>query len=197
MATLGGGALFDMGVYCVNAARYLFRAEPEEVFAVQAQGEDGRASGVDEVTVALLRFPKDAWAQFAVSQSSSDVDSYRLIGTKGDLRVEPAYTYFGERTHYMTVDGKTKVRKFGLSDQFAPELLYFAQCLRDGMEPEPSGEEGLCDVRVLEAIYESARTGKPTKLPPYTRTRRPGPELEITRPPVTKPRLVQTASPAK
>jgi len=196
-AQVGGGALFDMGVYCVNAARYLLEDEPEEVFALQTAGHDQRFEGVDETTTAVLRFRGDRFAQFTASQGSASVDEYRLVGTEGDLRVEPAYTYYGELAHHLTIGGETKTEKFPKSDQFAPELLHFAQCILDDAEPEPSGEEGLADVRVLEAIAESARTGAPVKLAPFTRTRRPGPELEMRKPAVENPKVVNAPSPTK
>jgi predicted dehydrogenase len=194
---LGGGALFDMGVYCVNAARYLFRDEPEEVFAMQSGAHDDRLHGVDETTTAILRFPGDRLAQLTCSQACARVDEYRIVGTRGDLRVEPAYTYSGELTHHLTVDGETKRHRFAASDQFAPELLYFAQCIVDDEDPEPSGDEGLADVRVLEAIAESARSSRPVRLPHLARSRRPGLELERREPPLRSTRTVRAPSPSK
>lgn len=184
---VGGGALFDMGVYCINAARYLFRDEPVEVFGWQTDGKDPRFEGVDASTAALLRFPGDRLAQLSCSQSSADIDSYRLVGSQGDLRVEPAFTYHEELVHHLTLGGETKEQRFPKVDQFAPELLHFAKCIDEGVDPEPSGEEGLADVRVMQAIAESARTGRPIRLGPYERTRRPDVELEMRKPPVQKP----------
>jgi predicted dehydrogenase len=187
---LGGGALFDAGIYCVNAARYLFRSEPDTVIAFQSMGHEGRLHGVDETTTAVLRFPGDRLAQITCSQGAADVDSFRLVGTHGDLRVEPAYTYAGELVHTLTVDGKTSTQMFPKSDQFAPELVYFAQCITRHMDPEPSGEEGLADVRILAAIAQSAKTGALVELGPFERAQRPELFLELTKPPVEKPDLV-------
>jgi predicted dehydrogenase len=78
---LGGGALLDLGVYCVNAARNLFASEPELVLAAsQYRG------GVDDTTAALLQFPQGRTAQFTVSNDIAQVSSYRIAGTEGDLR---------------------------------------------------------------------------------------------------------------
>ena len=63
----GGGPLYDLGVYCINAARYFFREEPEEVFAFSSRGHDRRFAEVDEMTSAMLRFPGGRLAQFACS----------------------------------------------------------------------------------------------------------------------------------
>lgn len=195
--SMGGGALFDMGVYCVNAARYLFRDEPFEVFGWQTDEGDPRFEEVDASTVALLRFPGDRLAQIACSQASADVDNYRLVGTQGDLRVEPAFTYHDELAHHLTVGGKTKEKRFPKLDQFAPELLHFVKCIEEGVDPEPSGEEGLADVRVMQAIVDSARTGRSVELPPFLRTQRPDVELEMRKPPVRKPRTVHAPSPSR
>ena len=87
----GGGPLWDIGLYCVNAARYLFQAEPEEVLATTANGGDPRFEEVEEAASAILRFPEGRLATFSCSFGAADVSSYRIVGTKGDLRVEPAY----------------------------------------------------------------------------------------------------------
>ena len=194
---LGGGALFDMGVYCVNAARYLFGAEPEEVFATQVFGTDERFPDVDATTTAVLRFPRQRIAQFTASQASADIAEFRVVGTKGDVRLDPAYEYAGPLKEYLTVDGHTKQRSHSKSDQFAPELVYFSRCIADDVDPEPSGEEGLADVRVLEAIVHSARSGKSVSLPPFTRRQRPSIDQAMKKPAVPKVRTVSAPSPSK
>src|SRR5437762_5377228 len=127
--SLGGGTLDDMGVYCINAARYLFRAEPIEVFAVSARNEENRFAEVEEMTSTIMRFPDDRLATFVCSFGASAVSSYRVVGTKGDLMLNPAYAFAGERKHYLTIDDKTRARTFPKRDQFAPELLYFSDCI--------------------------------------------------------------------
>src|SRR6185436_3320586 len=102
-ADVGGGALFDMGIYCVNAARYLFRAEPTSALAFGVPGRDGRYPGVDETTSALLRFPGDRIAQLTTSLHAAHASEFRLVGTAGDLRVEPAFGYATELVHHLTV----------------------------------------------------------------------------------------------
>ncbi|EYF00642.1 Gfo/Idh/MocA family protein [Chondromyces apiculatus] len=196
-AELGGGVLYDMGPYCVNAARYLFQAEPEEVFAYAIKGQDGRSREVDETTFAVLRFPGDRLAQFVVSQGLAATGSYRILGTKGDLRVEPAYGYTEALVHHLTVDGETTETTFEKRDQFGPEIVYFSRCILEGKEPEPSGAEGLADVRVFEAILRSAQTGQPVKLTPYRRDQRPSMEQEIHKPAFKPPEPVKAPAPAQ
>ncbi|HEU4532961.1 MAG TPA: Gfo/Idh/MocA family oxidoreductase, partial [Polyangiaceae bacterium] len=192
---LGGGALFDMGIYPLNAARNLFRDEPIEVFAA-CTGLGGPFRGVDETTVAVLRFSGDRLAQFTCSLGVASVSSYRIAGTEGDLRLEPAFSYAGELKHYLTVGEKTEEHTFRKRDQFAPELVAFSRCILDGTEPEPSGEEGLADVRIMRALLQSAETGQIVKLEPFVRTQRPGIEQEMRKPPVKEPKTVNAPSPS-
>ena len=194
---LGGGTLWDMGIYCINAARYLFRAEPQEVSALSLSSPDPRFREVDEMTSASMRFQGDRVASFVSSFGASDVSSYRIVGAKGDLVCEPAYEYVGDLKHVLTIAGKSRERTFPARDQFAPELVYFSDCILEDEDPEPSGEEGLADVRVIEALYRSARERRPIKLPPFEKARRPGPEQEMRRPPVKEPRLVRTEPPTQ
>jgi predicted dehydrogenase len=182
-----GGTLEDMGIYCINAARYLFREEPTEVFAFSPRGTDPRFKEVDEMTAALLRFPQDRLATFVCSFGADPVSNYTLVGTKGSLRVEPGYEYQTEVRHYLTVNERTKEQVFPKRDQFAPELIYFSNCIVNDKEPEPSGEEGLADVQVIRGLRKSAELNAPVKLPPIVRMTRPTPSLEIERPPVKKP----------
>lgn len=192
----GGGTLYDIGIYCINAARYLFKDEPIEVSAFSVHGSDRRFKEVDEMTGATMRFPHDRLATFICSFGGADVSAYDVVGTKGHLRVDPAYEYVGELKHELTLNGSSKTRKFKRRDQFAPELLYFSDCILKGRSPEPSGKEGLIDVRIIRALYDSAESGRPVSLSVPKKARRPTLSQEIKRPPVKKPRLVHTVSPS-
>ena len=192
----GGGTLYDIGVYCINAARNLFRAEPTHVSAVSINSGLASLSEIDETTAATLRFGNDRVATFITSFNAADVASYRIVGTKGHLHADPAYEYAEGLEYALTIKGKTTRKKFGKHDQFAPELLYFSDCILNGREPEPSGEEGMQDVKIVEALYASAKSGKPIPIRPFTKRQRPTGRQRITRPSVRKPSLtkVQSAS---
>ncbi len=192
----GGGTLYDIGIYCINAARYLFRAEPVEVFATMATTDEKRFAEVEEMTSVVMRFPKERLATFTCSFGASSTKSYRVVGTKGDLLVDPAYDYASELKHHLTVDGKTKERVFPQRDQFAAQLIHFSDCVLNDRKAGPAGEEGLTDIRIIRALYRSAETGKPVKLGEFERRRRPTMTQEIHLPPVDKPELVNTESPA-
>jgi predicted dehydrogenase len=190
-AGLAGGATLDLGVYCINSARQLFGAEPEMVSAHVIERE-----GTDDTVAATLSFAGERVAQFCISNSVAGVSSYRIAGSEGDLRVEPAYEYVGELVHYLTRGDKTERKAFRKGDQFAPELKYFSECILTGREPEPSGEEGWCDVRVVEAILESGRSRRPVPLEPYVRQQKPSLSLADHEPPVKKPKPVRAPSPS-
>lgn len=196
-ARRGAGPLYDIGVYCVNAARYLFRAEPSEVVGLKLAGRDHRFASVDEAYAVTMRFPQERVAQFACSYGAHDRAHYELIGTDGVLTLDNAYEYAADMT--MRVFGKhgEKVRTFEKRDQIAAEVEYFARCIRDNVEPEPSGWEGLADVRVLQAIQQSAQFGRAVPIEPLSPPRRPylGQEVEIEAHPA--PPLVDVEQPSK
>jgi predicted dehydrogenase len=190
----GGGTLYDIGVYCINAARNLFRAEPTHVSAVSINSGIATLSEIDETTAATLRFGNDRVATFITSFNAADVASFRIVGTKGHLHADPAYEYAEGLQYALTVDGRTTRKKIGKRDQFAPELLYFSDCILNDREPEPSGEEGMQDVKIVEALYQSAKVGRPIAIRPFTKRKRPTGQQRITRPGVRKPRLIKVQS---
>jgi glucose-fructose oxidoreductase len=173
----------------------VFQAEPNQVYAYSIDGARSGFPGVDDTTAALLRFDNDRLAMFTSSFGAADVSSYRVTGTEGDIHVQPAYEYAEALEYRLTRDGKTTNKRGRKVDQFAAELLYFSDCIRKDREPEPSAEEGAWDLRIIDALYESARTGQPISLRPFEPG--PGPDTGqgIARPPVKKPRTVKTESP--
>jgi predicted dehydrogenase len=191
---MGGGTLYDIGVYCINASRYLFRAEPTEVMAISVNASGAKLKEIDESTGALLRFAGDRVAAFVTSFNAADVGSYRIVGTKGQIHVDPAYEYAEGLGYELTVNGKATRKRIGKRDQFAPELLYFSDCILENRQPEPSGEEGLQDVRIVQALYASAKQGKAIRIPRFSRSKRPTGRQRITRPGVRKPHLVKVQS---
>jgi glucose-fructose oxidoreductase len=193
---MGGGAVYDIGVYCINAARYIFASEPIEVSAMTANNGESRFSEVEEMASVLMRFPDDRLASFICSFGGADAGSYEVIGTAGTLRMNPAYESAEELKQAVTIKGKKRKRAFPKRDQVAPEILYFSDCILNDREPEPSGHEGLIDVRIVRAIYQSAQTGKPIKLQLNGRDRYPDPRQEIRRPPAKKPDLVKAVPPS-
>jgi glucose-fructose oxidoreductase len=190
----GGGTLYDIGVYCINAARNLFRAEPIEVSALSVNSGVASLSGIDETTAAILRFSHGRLATFVTSFNAADVGAYRIVGTKGRLHADPAYEYAEGLKYTVTIDGKTRTKTTGKRDQFAPQLLYFSDCILNDRRPEPSGEEGMQDVRIVEALYDSARRRRPVALRSFRKRARPTSRQQISRPGVRKARLIKVQS---
>ena len=193
---VGGGAVYDMGIYCINAARYLYKAEPTEVFAWNLNSGDQRFEEVPEMTSALMRFPEDRVAYFTSSFGAADRSVYEVVGTKGSLRMEPAYDMTGDFKTQITIGDRTTKKVFKSRDQFAAELVYFSDCVINNKEPEPSGREGLADVRIIEAMLKSATTNRPVSTEPVQIRHRPDAKMDIERPPLAKPaELVKAAAP--
>jgi len=198
-AELGGGPLYDMGIYCLNAARHVYDAEPEEVVAMSAGCGSKRFHDVPEMVEATLRFPGDALASFTCSFGASDASSFHVWGTKGSLRLDQAYELKGEKIlHVMRAGRKTPTtRVFKQTNQFAPLLLHFSDCIQRNRKPLPSGAEGLADVRALQAIVKAASTGRAVHL---DRPRVLRPRLEkaspVRLPPFAPPKLYRADTPS-
>jgi predicted dehydrogenase len=192
----GGGPVYDMGVYCINAARYLFRTEPTSVFAFSANDGEKRFAEIDEMTSVVMRFPDERLATFTCSFGAADVSRYTVVGTKGSLTAEPAYDYSIPLRQQITIGEKTTIKKYPKRDQFAAELVYFSKCVLENKEPEPSGREGLADVRIVRAIYQSACTGTPVELGELPSKKKPSIRQEIHRPAHGKPKTVNAESPS-
>jgi glucose-fructose oxidoreductase len=192
----GGGTLYDIGIYCINAARYLFRSEPVEVCAFSANSGEARFAEVDEMTSVLLRFPGERLATFTSSFGAADCGHFELVGTKGRLRVDPAYEYSAPLVHQLTIGGKTTRKTFAKRDQFAPELMAFSDSIRRNAPPEPNGQEGLIDVAIIEALYQSAKDGRPVQLNLPQKDVRPSPGQALQAPAVREPELVHAEPPS-
>jgi predicted dehydrogenase len=188
------GPVPDMGPYPINAARTLFGAEPVEVFATGVRTDPERFHFEDTVSV-TMRFPGERVATFTVGYNGGDVDEFRVVGAKGDLFSQPAYQVGTAAEHTLTVRGKKRVQRFPRTDQFGGELKYFSQCILEDREPEPNGEEGMLDVRVIEAIESSLRTGRAQKLEPYVRSRRATADQVEELRPVREPELIGAKKP--
>jgi predicted dehydrogenase len=163
-AALGGGPLGDIGVYCLNATRYLTGLEPLEVAAYSHQPKDDpKFREVPATVVWTARFPNDVIVTCDCSFSASPSRRYRVHCDKGFLDLEEAFSYRGQ---VMTVGEKGKKTRLDITpvNHFAAEMEHFSQCILDNQPPRTPGEEGLADHRAMAAIEESARTGKPVAL---------------------------------
>ena len=193
---MGGGPLYDIGIYCLNAARYVFRTDPVEVFALTANNDQKRFGEVEEMASVVMRFPEERLATFSCSFGAADTSVYEVVGAKGHLRVDPAYEMVGDLKYTLTVKGRTSKRTFPKRDQFAPELIYFSDCILNDRAPEPSGREGRIDVLIINALHKSAQTGRPVRIKSLAQDARPTMKQERRRAAVDKPELVNAKKPS-
>ncbi|MBU1345437.1 MAG: Gfo/Idh/MocA family oxidoreductase [Alphaproteobacteria bacterium] len=157
-ALAGGGSLMDIGIYSLQAARYLTGEEPIEVSAVESTDRsDIRFREVEDTINFMLKFPSGVVAD-CVSSYGSGHNRYRVVGTEGWLDAEPATAYDGNRIRLrrdgQTVDHPAPAMPL---NQFSGMLDHLSQCVMTDSEPIVAGEEGLRDMRIIEAIYQSAR----------------------------------------
>lgn len=194
-AERGGGPLYDIGVYCVNAARYLLGDEPEEVMAFAANSGDRRFKEVEESAAALLKFPGGRLASFVVSFGAAESARYEIVGTKGSIALDPAYEYSMALEATFKRGEKEREKKFPHTDQFAGEIEEFSRVILRDREPEPNAREGIADLRIVAALLDSAASGRAVPLAPFTKHRRPGRRQLARKPPTREPRTVHVTSP--
>lgn len=160
-----GAALQDIGVYCINAARQVFGAEPEAVAAFESQGSsDARFAEVPETVSVTLMFPGGGMANFHASFGTGEVDYFRVAGTKGELMLEPAYRFEFGRTISLALGAKRTTQAFPHVDNFSGMTAYFSDCILKKQRPEADGEDGLADVVIMRAIEAAARSGQAQKI---------------------------------
>jgi predicted dehydrogenase len=160
----GGGSLMDIGIYSLQAARYLTGEEPTAVEAFQyTDTNDPRFKEVEETIHFMLQFPSGALANLTSSYGYSSANRIRAIGDSGFLDMEPATAYGGLRLRVAGRNGFEE-KKFVEKNQFAIEMDYFSDCVRNHTEPATAGDEGLRDLKIIMGIYEAARTGNRVKL---------------------------------
>ena len=160
----GGGSLLDVGLYCLNTARFLTGEEPYEVFAyTHSTPNDPRFEEVEESVSFTLRFPSGIISSNFCSYGASRHRSMRVLADQANLLLDPAFDYTNLR---LKKDTEAQVTELLIKevDQFALELDHFSRCVASGEQPYTPGEEGLQDQRIMEAIYTSAREGRPVQL---------------------------------
>ena len=161
---LAGGPLGDIGVYCINACRYLSGEEPVEVTGQMYQpADDPRFAEVPRDFAFTMTFPSGAHASCACSFGASSSRRYRVIGTDGYIDLEKAFGYRGQelRTYQQRKETKHEIEPV---NHFAAQMDHFAECILNDTEPLTPGEEGLKDHKVIAAIEESARSGRRIKV---------------------------------
>lgn len=185
-----GGPLQDVGVYCLNMARHVFGEEPIEAFAMTSRPrQDARFAEIDDGVAVTLRFPGERLAQFYCSFGASALDQFLVVGSQGQISMDPAYR-FETATHMKLKDENgVEDHPFPQIDHFAAQIAYFSDCIAAGTPPEADGEEGMADMLALLAIEQSIKTGLPQPISSPPRSRHPSADMvRIT--PITNRRLL-------
>lgn len=167
-ALAGGGALPDIGIYCLNTTRFLLGEEPEEVFAsIYNTPGDPRFTEVDETMTFQLRFKSGVIAVCDTSYSAHACRQYRIMCERAWLNMDPAFAYRGLKASISEAKGTSEILTYPTlaeQNQFALEMDHFASCVLENKTPDTPGEEGLRDQVIMEALYKSAAENRPVKL---------------------------------
>ncbi len=164
-ALAGGGSLYDIGIYSLQAARYITGEEPLEVASAQISSDpsDPRFKEVEDLVTFQLRFPSGVLANLSSSYSTSPVKRIQVFGSKASLVLDPATEYW---RHQMMVKTEKEERRVQIPEgnQFANEMDHLVQAILENRDPKTPGEEGLRDVRIMQAVYRAAAEGRPVSL---------------------------------
>ena len=186
-ALAGGGSLPDVGVYCLNATRYLTGEEPIAISAqIFSTPGDPRFKEVEESVTFQLRFPSGILGICSTSYGFHEARRFRVFGSDAWAQLDPGFSYNGLR---MMISRKSPTNsmaenisevRIGEKNQFALEIDHMADCVIQNKQPHTPGEEGLQDQKLIALIYEAAQTGKTITLPRVSgldTTRGPAPRM--------------------
>jgi predicted dehydrogenase len=167
-ALSGSGAVGDIGIYCINTIRFLLGEEPIEIHAQSFRPADNPLfKEVDATTTWQMRFPSGVLANCMCSYDAGGCAMYRVVADRGTFGMDPAFPYSG-----LKMWGKPEqppLPQIAETDHFANEFDHIADCVLQNRQPYTPGEEGLQDMRIIEAVLESAQTGRSVKLPKHNK----------------------------
>lgn len=157
-ADLDGGALMDVGCYCVSGSR-LLGGEPESVYGEQVSGE----SGVDVLFAATMRFPGDVLAQFECGFVLPDRDELDVVGSEGSLFLDDPWH---ARTPVLELrrDGGVEEIVLQPADSYRLELENLGDAIAGRAQPLLGREDAVGQARTIDALYRSAAAGAPIAL---------------------------------
>ncbi len=153
-ALAGGGALMDVGIYALQGTRYVSGEEPVELTAFETKSDRQKFAEVDETIFWTMKFPSGVLANCGTTYNTNGMNRLYAGYDRGFALLDPAYSYGG-------LQGKTSRGAIDAAqvDHFAAEMDDFAQCVLQSKKSKVSGEEGLRDVKIMTAIYDSIKQG--------------------------------------
>ena len=159
-----GTSVTDLGIYPINTARFVLDADPVAVSAAMHSADPAFERVPDERASFEVEYEGGVLASFAASQNAARSSSFSVIGTEGEVTMEPAFAMEADRS--LTVGRGTASAEFAFeaANEMTEEFDYFADRILTGEEVVPDGAHGLVDVRTIEAIYEAAETGERVEL---------------------------------
>jgi predicted dehydrogenase len=180
-ALAGGGSLMDVGIYCLNAARYITGEEPVEVAGrIMSDPFDRRFKEVEDAVAFQIRFPGGVIASCSCGYGNHEYRRLSVMGSAGWAEMENAFTYSGLRSRSALARGKIELvteRRFDPVNHFATEMDHFSACIQGNRDPYTGGAEGLQDMRLIESIYLSASAGgRPVPVSAVDATHGPQPQ---------------------
>lgn len=158
----GGGSLLDIGIYSIQACRYIAGTEPVEVFAFSVNN-DSRFNNVEENISFTMKFPNGVLAVGSASWAYGLQNFYRVGTTKGYYYLDPATSNENLRL-FIKQDNQLSERFLRNVDQIPVMFDHFSECIQENKKPLTDGYEGLNDLKVIEAIYQSAALNKPVRI---------------------------------
>ena len=161
-ALSGGGPMFDVGIYCLNATRYLTGEEPESFSAyAYSDRSDPRFSQIEESISWITKFPSGIVANCTTTYNAPMDGYFRVHGSEGWIEVNPAFVYDGLKlkgqsfaNHKYAEYNEVNPDKDPI--HFQREADHFSQCVLENKTPTSPGEEGLRDMKYIREIYRAA-----------------------------------------
>ncbi|WP_078409860.1 Gfo/Idh/MocA family protein [Priestia abyssalis] len=158
---LGGGSVYDIGCYCIHSIRNILKSEPTRVYVHAPADPDFK---VDMTAIAMFELDNGMMAIFDCSFDMVRRERYEIVGTYGTIVVPKAYNlpecFDGEGTVIVEKEnGVERIEKV-YGHEYTLEIEHFSQCVIDGVQPLYTGKNILQNMKVIEACYESMRSGK-------------------------------------
>ena len=155
--------MMDVGIYALQAMRYIAGEEPVSVIATASTIDREKFRDIEETISWQLKFPSGLLASGLSTYRANGINYYKAYAERGSFGMEPAYSYHA--LHGTRSEGREKQEiQLPDLDQFVLEMDDFAKCILENRPTRVPGEEGLRDMKIITAIYESARTGKAVTL---------------------------------